>query len=130
MEELYAFSHDDPTNGDILLLIFKGIYQKQSTRGNIIYPVVKFIGSININQRRFLKGAKHPQKITIQENGSLTLFHSNERITYLNILLTDLGYPQTLIDEITNVINIQSVNPNVKTYKGYHDETRQGIVNF
>jgi hypothetical protein len=92
--------------------------------------VVKFIGNININQRLFLKGAKHPQKITINEDGTIRFSNSNTIIRQLNTLLTDLGYPQTLIDEITNVINIQSVNPNIKTYKGDWDETRQGIVNF
>ena len=131
MEELYATQYTDDENGDIWLAIFKGLYQKQSTRGNIIYPVVKFIGNVNINQRRFLKGAKHPKKITIQQDGTLSLTNSVDGgITLLTILLTEVGYPQILINEIINVINTQSINPNIKTYKGSWDESNQGVVNF
>ena len=130
MEELYAKQYSDDENGDIWLSICQGIYEKQSTRGNIVYPAVRHIGNINITQRRFLKGAKHLKKIVNQEGDTIILNGYDNIYTRINILFINLGYPQTLLYEITNVILTNSANLNIKTYKGDWDETREGVVNF
>ena len=130
MEELYANQYTDDENGDIWLAIYQGIYEKQSTRGNIVYPAVRHLGNINITQRQFLKGAKHPKKVVNQEGDTIILNGYDNIFTRMSTKFTELGYPQTLLDEITNVILTNSANPNIKTYVGFWDINRNGVVDF
>ena len=105
-------------NGEKFLHIYKGIYQHKSTRGNIIYPVLKNLGCVNITTRTFFKGSKHPRKIINQEGDRVTLFdyhnnHAENTYTLLTTLFIELDYPETLLNEITNVVITASNNPNI-----------------
>ena len=139
MNQLFLFANhyngtDDyiiqADNGDRWLSIYQGIYQYQSTRGNKTYPAVRFMGNINITQRRFYKGQHKYHKVIREEENSIFL-RNNDEYTVLNILLANNGYPHTLLNEIENVTLTQSDNPHLKIYNptrvgGEND----GIVNF
>jgi hypothetical protein len=116
-------------NGERWLHIYQGIYQHIATRGNGIYPVVKFLGSVNITHRRFYKGAKHPRKITRQEGESI--FINDNEYKPLNILFAENGYPEDLLNNIQNLIITQSNNPNLKTNNSNRiGGENEGIYNF
>jgi hypothetical protein len=77
-----------------------------------------------------LKGAKHPKKVVNQEGDTIILNGYDNIFTRMSTKFTELGYPQTLLDEITNVILTNSANPNIKTYVGFWDINRNGVVDF
>ena len=117
-------------NGERWLSIFQGIYQHQSTNGNIIYPVVKFLGNVNITRRRYYKGAKHPRKIIRQEIDTIYL-NNNEEYKLINILFIELGYSDILLNEIINLVIINAYNPNIKIYnQNIADIQNNGIITF
>jgi hypothetical protein len=96
-------------SGEKLLNICEGIYQRRSTRGNKIYPVLRQLGTVNITARRFVKGSKHPRKIIRHEGDRVVLFNYHNQdadytYTPLTILFAELGYSETLLGEITNVV--------------------------
>jgi hypothetical protein len=116
--------------------IYEGIFQHRSTHGNKIYPVLRNLGCINIITRKFIKGSKHPRKIIRQEGDKVVLFHygnSNYDTSYtytpLNILLTQLNHPDTLLNEITNVAISISNDKKIRSHYSGCDPSI-GIVDF
>ncbi len=141
MEEtaLYAkhYNGTDDTyndNGERYLSVYQGIFQHQSTRENIIYPVLKFLGNVSITQRRFYKGAKYPRKIVRQDGDNVYLFNYHGEdgpITLINTLFTNLGYNNDLLHDIQTVVLNTSANRNIKTNN--HNRIggeNDGIVDF
>jgi len=138
MEEydLYAYQWNGMTNnyegienGEKLLSIYKGIYQHTSTHGNKVYPTLRRLGTVNITTRQFVKGSKHPRKVIIQEDGSILL--NGSIYTRLPALFIELGYPETLLNEITNVVITASNDLKIHSsdYNRVSGE-EDGIVNF
>jgi hypothetical protein len=140
---LYAQHYNGVTNnyegiesGEKFLSVYKGIYQHRATRGSSIYPVLKYLGCVNITTRTFFKGSKHPRKIIIQEGNRVILFDHHNRpaehtYTLLPTLFTELGYPESLLNEITNVVITASNDPKIRSrdYNRVGGEA-DGIVNF
>jgi len=140
--ELYAKHYVDPNPvapvepGEHYLTIYKGIYQHKSSRGNIIYPVLKNLGCVNITTRQFFKGSKHPRKIIRQEGDRVVLFNYHNQdaeytYTRMPVLFTELAYPEILLNEITNVVISVSNNPSIhsRDYNRVGGEN-DGIVDF
>ena len=131
MTTLYASKYTDDNH--IRMTIFQGIYEKKSTNSNKVYPAVIHFGNVSITQRCFYKGAKFPQKILSHEGDILTLTGYNRTCKQLSIVLTELGYDETMLTDITNIINSASADKKIKTYERWrHNEygTIDGIVNF
>jgi len=133
---LYAYQWNGMTNnyegienGEKLLNIYKGIYQHTSTHGNKVYPSLRRLGTVNITTRQFVKGSKHPRKVIIQEDGRLLI--DGSICTRLPALFIELGYPETLLNEITNVVIAVSNDPKIHSsdYNRLGGED-DGIVNF
>jgi len=107
MNELYAkFSTDD--TGDQWLSVYRGI----NTIRN--YPTTKFIGNINITQRKFIKRSKHPRKIIQQDAHLITLTGYDFILTKMNVLFENLGYTDAFLTEISHVIQTYADNPSFK----------------
>lgn len=134
-------NYSGTTNGENWIGVYQGIYNLQSTHGNIAYPALKHLGYVNITRRYFIKKAKHPSKIIHQEGDQVVLFdyahRGNQEYTPnrfykpLPVLFASLGYPDALLNEITNAILISSNNPKIRV----NDSNRiggenEGIVNF
>lgn len=129
---MYAKQYTDDINESPQewLSICEGIYIHESTNHNVTYPAVKFLGSVNITRRQFWKRAKHPRKIVRQDANTITLVDNNT-YTLLNVLFEQLGYPDTLLNEITNIVITQSNNTALKTNNSSrHGGEHDGIVNF
>lgn len=132
---LYAsyFNYTQENMGE-WLHIYQGIFQHESTRGNIIYPTLKYLGTIDLQNRRFIKGAKHPRKIVRQDGDNVYLYNYHGEdgpFTLISTLFTNLGFNNNLFHEIQNIVLISSANRNLKTNNpnrigGEYD----GIVNF
>ncbi len=82
--------------------------------------------------RVFIKMAKHPRKVIREEGDSIFLNdYGNPAYTLLNVVFAENGYPETLLNEITNVVITNSYNPELKTNN--HNRIggeNEGIVNF
>ena len=122
-------------NGERILSIYQGIIQHRATRGNITYPALRYLGNVNITRRIFYKGAKHSRKVIHQEDDNVILFNygNNNEHTYTLIptLFRDLGYQDTLLNEIIEVVIRESNNPRLKTFSNYRiGGENDGIVNF
>lgn len=131
MTTLYALNFSDDT--DSLINIYQGIHEKQSTNSNKVYPALTHLGAINITQRRFYKAKKFTNKIVSQEGDTLTLVGYDMRCKELSIVLGELGYDQTLLTDITNIVLTASTDKKIKTYELWrHNEygTMDGIVDF
>ena len=124
---LYAKQYTDETNGDNLFGVYQGVYHDH--RGN---RVVKILGNVNITHRIFLKMAKHPRKVIREEGDSIFLNdYGNPAYTLLNVVFAENGYPESLLNEITNIVITNSYNPELKTNN--HNRIggeNEGIVNF
>lgn len=125
---LYAKQYTDETNGDNLFGVYQGVYHDH--RGN---RVVKILGNVNITHRIFLKMAKHPRKVIHEEGDSIFLNndYGNPAHTLLSVLFAENGYPESLLNEITNVVITNSYNPKLKTNN--HNRIggeNEGIVHF
>ena len=125
---LYAMHYTDESNGDKWLTIYQGVYNDY--RDN---RVVKFLGNINMTHRIFRKGAKHPRKVIREDGDSIFLNndYSNPAYTILNVLFAENGYPESLLNEITNIVITNSYNPILKTND--HNKNggeNEGIVHF
>ena len=134
-------NYSGTTNGENWIGVYQGIYNLQSTHGGVNYPALKHLGYVNITRRYFIKKAKHPSKIIHQEGDQVVLFsyahRGNQEYTPnrfykpLPVLFASLGYPDALLNEVTNVILTSSNNPKIKV----NDNRRiggenDGIVNF
>ena len=122
-------------NGERILSVYQGIIQHHAARGNITYPTLRYLGNINITRRIFYKGAKHPRKITHQEDNNVILFNHGNNIentyTLMSTLFREFGYPDTLLNEITEVIMRESNNPRLKIYNNNQvGGENNGIINF
>lgn len=129
MTTLYASNCSDAS----IIQIFQGIHEKHSTNSNIVYPAVIHLGTVNITQRCFYKAKKFPQKIVSQEGDTLTLVGYDRSCKELSVVLGELGYDQTMLTDITNIVLTTSVDKNIKTYELWrHNEygTMDGIVDF
>lgn len=140
---LYAKHYNGMTNnyegiesGEKFLNIYKGIFQHRATRGNSIYPALKYLGCVNITTRTFFKGSKHPRKIINQGGDRVILFdyhnqHAENTYTLLPTLFIELGYPESLLNEITNVVITASNDPKIhsRDYNRVGGEN-DGIVTF
>lgn len=125
---LYANEYTDETNGNKWLTIYKGLYDDH--HGN---RIVKRLGAVNMTTRIFIKMAKHPRKVIREEGDSIFLNNNygNPAYTLLNILFAENGYPESLLNEIINVVITNSYNPELKTNN--HNRIggeNEGIVNF
>ena len=123
-------------SGEKFLSVYQGIFHHKATRGDSVYPVLKRLGCVNITTRTFFKGSKHPRKIVNQEGDRVTLFdyhnqHAEYTYTRLPILFTELGYPETLLNDITNVVITSSNNRKIhsRDYERVGGEN-DGIVPF
>jgi hypothetical protein len=136
---LYGHHYNGMTNnyeytesGEKLLDVYEGIYQYTSSNGNKVYPVLKHRGCVNITTRQFFKARKLPSKIIREEGNRVFLNrYGDPAYTPLPLLFVELGYPDTLLNEITNAVVAASDNPAIRSY----DRTRvggenDGIVNF
>ena len=134
-------SYSGITNGENWIGVYQGIYNLRSTRGDVMYPALKGLGCVNITRRYFIKQAKHPRKIIHQEGDQVMLFdyahrgnqeYSPDRFYKpLPVLFASLGYPDILLNEITNIILTSSNNPKIRV----NDNNRtggenEGIINF
>jgi hypothetical protein len=123
-------------NGERWISIYQGIYQTQSTRSNKVYQTLKFLGEVNITRRIFYKGAKFPRKITRQEGDNVILFNYHNQdeeytFTLLTTLFANLGYPEILVNEISNIVIESSNNKRIKTNDHFRDGgENDGIVAF
>jgi hypothetical protein len=143
MEEvfLYAMQYNGTDNyipqvdnGERFLSIYQGIYQHEATRGTSIYPVLKFLGNVNITRRIFCKGAKHPRKIVRQDGDTLYLFnyHSEDGpYTRLDVLFRNFGYNDTLLHDVQTAVLTASTNRSIKTNNHHRiGGEEDGIVQF
>ncbi len=111
------------------LYVCKGIYHIQSTHGGITYPALKYICSIDLTHRRFVKEAKHPRKIYNQNENSLCLhnkvniigtsIYHIQRETYAPIrdVLLANNYTDNNINEIINIITTYSDDKSIKVHE-------------
>jgi len=95
-------------NGERLLCIYQGIYQHPK------YSAVRYIGCVNITKRQFYKGVKRPHKVLRHIGESIVLLSSEKEYIPIDILLTNNGYDQQLINNIKNAILTMSSNPSIK----------------
>ena len=121
-------------NGEKILSIYQGIIQHRATRGNITYPALQYLGNVNITRRIFYKGAKYSRKVINQEGDNVILFNYGNNIentyTLMSTLFRELGYQDTLLNEITEVVIRESNNPRLKTSNNRIGGENDGIVNF
>lgn len=124
---LYGNEYTDETNGNKWLTIYKGLYDDH--HGN---RVVKRLGAVNMTTRVFIKMAKHPRKVIREEGDSIFLNdYGNPAYTLLDVVFAENGYPESLLNEITNIVITNSYNPELKTNN--HNRIggeNEGIVNF
>ena len=126
---LYANLYTDETNGNKWLTIYQGVYHDH--HGN---RVVKRLGAVNMTTRIFIKMAKHPRKVIHEEGDSIFLFlndYGNPGYTLINVVFAENGYPESLLNEITNVVITNSYNSQLKTNN--HNSLggeNDGIVHF
>lgn len=118
---LYGKYYTDETNQEKWISVFQGIYQTQSTRGNIIYPSLKYMGAINLTQRYFFKGSKTSRKIVIIEDNSVILFdyHNDIRdntFTPLPLLFANNNLSEELLNDVTNVVLRVSTDKTIKCF--------------
>ena len=139
MEEhiLYAKHYSGMTNnyegienGEKWLNVYEGIYQRKSTVSDKMYPALKYLGSVNITTRTFYKSTKNFRKVIRQEGNNIILYNyhnmdSEYTYTPLTILFNELGHPNTLLNDITNIVITASNNPNIKV----RDNNRIGWEN-
>lgn len=131
MTTLYALNFSDDTES--IIHIFEGIHEKHSTNSNIVYPAVKHLGTVNITHRRFYKAKKLPKKVNSYEGNILTLLGYDIQCKELSILLGELGYDQTMLTDITNVVLTKSSDKTIKIYEQWrYNEygSMDGIVPF
>jgi hypothetical protein len=133
---LYGHHYNGMTNmyeyiesNEKFLSVYKGIYQHRSTHGNKVYPTLRRLGTVNITTRQFFKGSKHPRKVVVQDDDRVLLH--NSMYTLLPRLFTELGYPESLLNEITNVVITASNDPKIhsRDYNRVGGEN-DGIVDF
>jgi hypothetical protein len=123
-------------NGERLISIYQGIYETQSTRSDKIYQTLKFLGTVNITRRFFYKGAKFPRKIICQEGDNVVLFNYHNQdeeytFTLLTTLFTQLGYPDHLLNDVTNIVLTSSNDKRIKTNSNNRiNGENDGIVSF
>jgi len=139
MEEIILYGQEfELEDGTKNLYIWDGIYQTHSTHGNKIYPTLRMLGLININNRRFYKFPKRSRKIYYHEGDIVITSKETDpdiRQYYtcrvLSNLLIEKQYSEVFINDIINIVITQSNNPNLKT----NDHNRnggenEGIVEF
>ena len=129
-------NEDYEDTGEKMLSIYQGIYQTRSTNGYVIYPTLKYLGSINVTRRIFYKGQKFSHKIVQQNENSVVLFSYNPNIyekTYypLGTLLHEHGYSEALLEDIIRISLESAYNPQIKTHcSNYINGEINGIVAF
>jgi hypothetical protein len=120
------------------LYVWDGIHQTMSTHGNKIYPTLRMLGFISINNRKFYKFPKRNRKIFHQQNDTVIMSKETDpeiREMYtcreLTNFLIEKQYSEGFINDIRNIVITQSNNPNLKTNNHNRDGgEHEGIVEF
>jgi hypothetical protein len=113
---LYGYSYIDHTNGDRWLTIYEGIHMPTTPTNTRNYPIVRFLGNVNITQRFFLKHRKFPRKIESIENNILVL-NDNKNLQTIQNILNEMGYQQDFIDLLRNAVINSSNDKKVMNYE-------------
>ena len=105
----YTTDNPPPT----IIQICDGIYRKKSTRSDLYYPTLRFLGGIAVEERKFYRGKRFQRKIIQQNDDNVILYsyHNDpENYTYkpLNILCRELGYTDEFITKMINIITISN----------------------
>lgn len=110
---LYGDTYGDEETGDMYLSVYRGVYDIQSTNSHKRYPALRQILGINLTQRLLWKSQRHPQKITLIEDGVLRL-GPYRACRELNSVLTSLDYSPEQRTELLAVIASKSDDPTLK----------------
>lgn len=121
--ELY---NDDlnPNNVKVHIFIVEGIYEVNGRQK------ARVIGNLNITDNRFYKMVKQPYDVLNEGEYTIILKEHNynretrsvsyeKTYTLLSHLLTEEGYSQERIQQITTAINSISNNRSIKTDKNF-----------